>query len=146
MGILAWRNAVWAWGLALLLAAATMGCGRPSGAGRLPVFGTVTAPDGEKISGLISFVPDQGRPGPSAIASLKDGEYRFDKTNGPTAGLHRVIVARTASKEPSVKQAGSPQASPAWKKGGAAPSAPGQWTLSADVPAQGPYRLDFQLP
>ena len=146
MNVLAWRKFVAAWCLVLPLAATMIGCGRPSGEGRLPVYGTVADSGGEKISGSISFVPDQGRPGPSAIVSLKDGEYRFDKINGPTAGLHRVIVTRTVSKEPGAKQAGSPKGSPAWKKGGAAPSPATQWTLSADVPAKGPYRLDFKLP
>ena len=110
------------------------------------MYGTVTDPGGEKISGSISFVPHQGRPGPGAIASLIEGEYRFDKTNGPTVGLHRVIVTRTASKEPTAKQAGSPKGPPAGKKGVAVPSPGMPWTLSADVPAKGPYRLDFKLP
>ena len=132
--------------LAILLAVTLVGCSRSGGEGRLPVYGTVTDADGEKINGSISFVPDQGRPGPSAIASVKDGEYRFDGTNGPMAGPHRVTVTQTVAKDPSAKTAAIPQKAMAAKKGIAGPSFPGQPTLSADVPAKGPYKLDFQLP
>jgi hypothetical protein len=139
-------NAVAAWCLVLLLAMTLVGCSRSNGEGRLPLYGTVTDSSGEKVSGSISFVPDQGRPGPSAIASLKDGEYRFDTTNGPTAGPHRVNVTRTVTKDLSAKQAAAPKRSLAGKKGGVAPSSSGQPALSADVPAKGPYQLDFKLP
>jgi len=146
MKALVGRRTVAARCFALLLTAIVMGCGRPSGVERLPVFGTVTDAGGDKVSGSISFVPDQGRPGPSAIASIKDGEYRFDKSNGPTAGPHRVIVTRKATKEPVVKQTGSPGGAPTGKKNASTrlPATPS--TLSADVPAKGPYRLDFKLP
>jgi hypothetical protein len=141
-----WRSAVRAPRLALVLAAALIGCSRPSGVERLPVYGTVSDPSGEKIGGSISFVPDQGRPGPGATASLIQGEYRFDKTNGPTAGLHRVIVTRTSTKDPAGKQAGSPKRPLAGKRDANARSPTAPWTLSADVPAKGPYRIDLELP
>jgi hypothetical protein len=141
-----WRTAVAAPWLTLVLAAALIGCSRSSGVERLPVYGTVSDPSGEKISGSISFVPDQGRPGPGASASLIQGEYRFDTTNGPTAGPHRVIVTRTTMKDPPGKQAGSPKGPPAGKQNANARSPNAPWTLSADVPAKGPYKIDLKLP
>jgi hypothetical protein len=140
------RSALTAPCLALVLAAALIGCSRPSGVERLPVYGTVSEARGEKVSGSISFVPDQGRPGPGAIASLIQGEYRFDKTNGPTAGLHRVIVTKTATKDPTGKQAGSPKGPLAGKQNANSQSPTAPWTLSADVPAKGPYKIDLRLP
>jgi hypothetical protein len=140
------RSAVTTPWLALVLAAALIGCSRPSGVERLPVYGSVSEPSGEKISGSISFVPDRGKPGPGAVASLIQGEYRFDKTNGPTAGLHRVIVTRTATKDPTGKQAGSPKGQPAGKKDADTRSPTAPWIVSADVPAKGPYKIDLKLP
>ena len=142
MTVAARRKAYWTtWLPAALLMAA--GCGGPSGVPRLPVYGTVVDSSGEKIDGSISFVPDQGRSGPSAIASLVKGAYRFDKTNGPTAGPNRVIVIKTASKEPPLKPA-APAKRQA-NKGATAGRQAVEWTFSRDVAEKGPFQFDFQL-
>jgi hypothetical protein len=132
--------------VAVALAALAVGCSRPGGVDRLPVYGTVAHPSGEKINGSISFVPDRGRTGPSAVTSLVNGEYRFDQTNGPTKGLSRVIVMRTVPKEPVPKQLPGRKGRLAGAKRTTAPPPAAEWTLSADVPAGGPYKIDFQLP
>jgi hypothetical protein len=139
-------NVVAASFLSLLLALLIGGCSGSSGEGRLPVYGTVSDSSGEKISGSISFVPDQGTPGSGATASLIQGEYRFDKTNGPTAGRYRVIVTKTTMKDLSGKRAGGPKGPLAGKKDANARSPAAPWTLSADVPAKAPYQIDFKLP
>jgi hypothetical protein len=102
----------------------------------LPVCGTVTPASGEKFSGSISFLPAEGRPGPAATTSLTDGEYRFDRQDGPTAGPHRVVVNMVIPKGAALEARN--------KK---APAAGGKtsWTLSAEVPANGPYQCDFKL-
>ncbi|HVW02530.1 MAG TPA: carboxypeptidase-like regulatory domain-containing protein [Planctomycetaceae bacterium] len=65
---------------------------------RLPLTGTVTDRDGEPLEGSISFLPDGGTEGPAANASVLNGEYRFDRTNGPVAGMYRVIVSPLVDK------------------------------------------------
>jgi hypothetical protein len=65
---------------------------------RLPLGGTVTDRDGEPLEGSISFLPDAGTEGPAANASVLNGEYRFDRANGPVAGKYRVIVSPLVDK------------------------------------------------
>jgi len=130
----------------VLLLIVFVGCGRPSGVPRLPVYGTITHPNGEKIDGSVSFVPDQGKPGPSAVASLVKGEYRFDAANGPIAGPYRVTVTRTGAKAAFLERAGSPKGQPKGPKGAAGSRQPTEWKFSVDIPAKGPYQFDFKLP
>src|SRR5437016_13607117 len=82
----------------LIWGAALTGCGGSSSVERLPVHGTVALAGGETISGSISFVPAKGASGPAATVSLIDGEYQFDRSNGPGAGPHQVIVQRVIPK------------------------------------------------
>jgi hypothetical protein len=116
------------------------GCGRGSAFERLPVGGTVSLAGGEKLNGTITFLPVDGTQGPAAIASLVNGEYQFNRHNGPAAGPQRVIVNKTISKKsimdsrgkaPSGQAAGGPQKI--------------EWKQSADLKAEGPYRCDFKL-
>jgi hypothetical protein len=123
-----------------------LGCGGSGGVPRLAVYGTVAHPSGDKIDGLISFVPDQGRTGPSAVGSIVKGAYQFDKTNGPTSGPHRVIVTRTGGKEMAVKPAGAAKRPPKGPKSAVAAGPLGPWTFSRDIPENGPYQIDLQLP
>lgn len=83
-------------GALLLLAAMIVGCHGQSN--RLPLSGTVTDRDGEPLEGSISFLPDGGTEGPAANASVLNGEYQFDRTNGPIPGQYRVIVSPLADK------------------------------------------------
>ena len=121
----------------VLLAA---GCQR-SGIERLPIHGTVKTATGEKIDASISF-QRIGEKRPVANGSVKNGEYRFDRTNGPTAGPTKVLVRRIVGREGSLpsrmKAVGRepPEADPAPKV---------EWTLSADVRDDGRYVQDFVL-
>jgi hypothetical protein len=57
------------------------------------MHGTVTVANGEKLSyGSITFMPPDGKPGPSATAPVTEGNYKFDRENGPTSGPQVVIV------------------------------------------------------
>jgi hypothetical protein len=82
------------------------------------------------LNGSISFIPAQGRDGPGATCSLLKGSYQFDKSNGPVAGPHEVIIRRSVGKS---------------LPGGPAANTKGEWKLTADVPALGPYKIDFTL-
>jgi hypothetical protein len=135
-----------AWWLVVAFTAGAAGCGRPDGGvERLPVYGTVTRGSGEEISGSISFLPPKGQPAPAAVTSLVDGQYRFDRSDGPTAGPHRVVITRKIMKGQPEKQAGGAQATAAGPKSPARQPPRIEWTRSADVPAKGPYEFNFQV-
>lgn len=112
------------------------GCGRESGVDRLPVHGTVKMASGERLNGSITFIPAQGQSGPSATTKLDEGKYEFDRTNGPTAGPHTVIVKRVVSRAVTLKAIAAKQRI---RENGA------EWTLSADVADNGQYLQDFTL-
>jgi hypothetical protein len=137
------RHRIIALCLALGLGVLPLGCGKSSGVVRLPVRGVVVGPGAEKLTGSITFVPAEGRPGPAATTTLVDGQYQFDLENGPTAGRHRVIVARASSKAAmlSASSGRTSTASPA----AATKGLKTEWTLSVDVPSAKPYQCDFKL-
>lgn len=103
----------------------------------MPLAGTVVGPGGEKFSGSVSFLPPAGASGPAATASLVDGQYRFDASDGPTPGPHRVVVTRSVPKG-AVMQAVTGQGA-----SGVPPKM--RWTLSIDVPDKPPYQCDLKL-
>src|SRR5882757_4136644 len=76
---------------------ANAGCQRAGDTERIAVFGTVMSESGDPINGMISFLPDAGTSGPAATASLIDGAFAFDTTNGPVAGNYRVLIVRQVS-------------------------------------------------
>jgi hypothetical protein len=112
------------------------GCGRGHGIDRLPVRGTVMAAGGERLNGSITFVPARGQSGPSATTKLEAGKYVFDRTNGPTAGPHTVIIRRVVSRADTIKAIAAKQGT---RENGA------EWTLAADVADNGQYVQDFTL-
>jgi hypothetical protein len=119
-------------GLAPLLA----GCGRKNEVVRFPVHGTVVLADGAKLSGSISFLPAKGQSGPAATTALTDGSYKFDRSNGPAAGPHTVIVKRIVPR-PRVPDPLTVKR-PIQKAGM-------EWTRTAEVADDGRYLHDFTL-
>jgi hypothetical protein len=112
------------------------GCGRETEVDRFPVHGTVTMASGERLNGSITFLPAQGQSGPSATTKLEEGKYEFDRTSGPTAGPHTVIIRRVVSRADTLKAIAAKQRP---RENGA------EWTLSADVAKNGQYVHDFHL-
>ncbi len=112
------------------------GCGSESRMTRLPMHGTVTMASGERLHGSITFNPAQGQSGPSATTKLDDGKYEFDRTNGPVAGPHTVIIKREISRTDSLRGIAAKQRP---RQNGA------EWTLSADVSDKGQYLQDFTI-
>ena len=132
--------AVWA---LVALGTLVVGCGEDHSA-RLPIWGTVSCATREKLNGSITFLPAKGKPGPAATTSLVDGEYHFDRNNGPTAGPHRVIVNKFVPKDAMLKSLAF-KTSPASREAPVARGDKTVWTLSADVPTEAPYQCDFKL-
>jgi hypothetical protein len=116
--------------------AAVCSCQRDDGLARLAVFGKVSSDSGDPVNGTISFLPDAGTEGPAAIASLVDGIFAFDSTNGPVAGRYRVVIVRQLADE------GYKGASALQHDGSAAPE---EWSYPAEVsPAE--IEFDFRVP
>ena len=123
----------------LLLALLPAGCQR-GGIDRLPLRGTVRTAKGEKFDASISFQPEGKRP--VANGSVKDGEYRFGRIDGPTAGLTKVVVRRIVHRDQIVASRTKPAARPAAKAG---PPAKSEWTMSVTLVDDGKYIQDFTL-
>ena len=124
----------------LVLALLAAGC-RKGGIDRLPVRGTVQTAAGEKFDASISFQPLDGKR-PVANGSVKAGEYRFTRGDGPTAGRTKVIVRRIVHREESLPSRSKTKGRPPAK---ASPPPKLEWTLSADVRDDGKYIQDFIL-
>lgn len=117
--------------LAAILLSTMLGCGANSA--RIPVYGSVSGPDAQPISGSVSFTPDVGHAGPGAAASLEAGKYKFDRSNGPQPGPHQVIIARRVSKQDLDQARAGKQ------------NRKSMWTFNANVSAEGSHQFDFQL-
>jgi hypothetical protein len=87
------------------------------------------------LNASISFLPSDGKKRPAATASVKDGVYRFDRTNGPTAGPTRVIVTRLNRRDLAFPSHG----------GKPAPPVQSEWKIAVDVADDGQYLQDFNL-
>jgi hypothetical protein len=129
--------------LALIALIIASGCSGNTDVVRLPVSGTVALSNGEKLSGSITFVPATGHTGPAATTLLGDGHYQFDRTNGPTAGPHQLIVKKLPSKSVLLESRGGKK--PAESVGAAPLQRKTQWTLLVDFAENGPYQRDFTL-
>ncbi len=57
---------------------------------RLPVYGSV--PDAAGRSGRISLIPAEGTEAPAARASIRNGAFQFDESNGPMPGKYLALV------------------------------------------------------
>jgi hypothetical protein len=130
------------WALCAGLCIVAIGCGR-SNVDRLPVFGSIIGPGTEKLTGSVSFIPEGNRSSPGCVASLVNGQYRFDRTNGPGAGRYRILIRRAVTKT-RASQESSPELT------STTPETTGrdatlEWTLTRDIAANGPYQIDFEL-
>ena len=137
--------------LILLLGAvilfASAGCQRAGDGARIAVFGTVTSESGDPIDGTISFLPETGTVGPAATASLIDGAFAFDATNGPVAGNYRVLIVKQVAdrkfKGASIQEKGSRH--PAAAAGNKRPATDEEWTFAAEVSLDN-VEFEFQVP
>lgn len=103
---------------------------------RFPVHGIVTVVNGERFNGSITFLPTNGRMGPSATTKVADGSYQFDRSNGPAAGPHTVIVKKGIP-TPRIPDSVSARQS--------IPNTKTVWTESVDVADDGRYEHNFTL-
>jgi hypothetical protein len=106
------------------------------------MFGAVALATGEKLSGSITLMPAKGNTGPAATTAIVDGQYRFDTTNGPTAGPHQVMIKR-------MTLTGTPRVPSANQKGAVRPDGPVeskmQWILDVDIKPGELNQHDFKL-
>jgi hypothetical protein len=124
----------------LLIVLLPTGCQR-GGLDRLPVHGTVQTAKGEKFDASISFLPLEGKR-PVANGSVKNGEFHFGRSDGPTAGPTKVVVRRIVHRDQTGASRTKPDVRPATETG---PQAKSEWTVSATVVDDGKYNQDFTL-
>jgi len=117
-----------------------VGCGRANSLSHLPVSGTVSVSSGEKLNGSITYIPVEGRSGPAATTAVVDGKYRFDETNGPTPGEHRVIVKRIVSKRTTLESRGTPKTD-----SNSTSAVKNEWSFNCDLETRGSSQRDFNL-
>jgi len=132
----------------IVLAFCFAGCGG-SDIGRRPVFGLVQGAQGQ--TGTVTFIP-VGEPGrPSATADIEDGRYEFDGSNGPCSGQHQVHIRLRQSpeaspQEPEPKSDKILKVDRRRKRVFEAPAPIVEKTVELNVPEDGPWKLDIQLP
>ncbi|MHB1036332.1 MAG: hypothetical protein ACYC35_16925 [Pirellulales bacterium] len=125
----------------LALVAVACGCSGRSGPARVAGEGTVRRGGALVDEGLVSFQPAAGHSGPAATTVIVAGHYRFDASNGPVPGPHRVVVRVIESnKMARMKGDASADSKAAPKDGKTAPSTR---EFAFDVPELGPFRKDF---
>lgn len=107
----------------------------------------MTLANGEKPSGTINFKPDKGLPGPVANTKLTEGSYKFDRSNGPTAGPQIVTVNRVFPRSDMLKSLADKKPGPKKSIGSKqpVPTTKTQWMLAVDLADDGEYSHDFKL-
>jgi hypothetical protein len=125
------------------------GCGTDE-VGRRPIFGKIQGAEGR--NGAITLVPSAGTNGPSATASVRDGRYEFDKSNGPVSGPHRAQirldpVAQTAAAQAPASGAKIlkdvvPQPDGTFDR----PIPYDEFAVDVIVPEAPPWKVDLPLP
>jgi hypothetical protein len=137
--------------LGLLACLSFCGCGS-DGPGRDALYGKISGADEEE--GSITFVP-LGEPArPSATTAIADGRYEFSSNTGPCSGLHRVLVRfgeprAQADSQPEQPKAGTDKILQIDRRQRRAifqvPSFV-EKTIEVEVPENGRWELDIQLP
>ena len=128
-----------------LLLPLSVGCGKGSNLQRKIIEGDVTC-DGQKVAaGTVRFVPVGETKGPVTVAIIIDGHYRTFNRGGVPLGKYRVeIQARRATgkkvESPEGKMVDETIPIGAKEYGGP------QSKLTAEVTADGPDRVDFDVP
>ena len=103
----------------------------------MAVGGTVIRAGAPLASGMISFRPAKGGPGPAATTSIRAGRYQFDSRDGPMSGPQQVVILLAVE--------GKRTALPAAKTNLVA-GTPGPWTFEIDVPTDAPNEIPFNIP
>ena len=92
-------NRYWLSTCVLLLAGVTGCSDGDSKTRRLPIEGSVRFDAVPVQLGSVVFVPIKGTSGPAVTASVIDGKYKFDRTNGPVIGTYKVRFLTNAKPE-----------------------------------------------
>jgi hypothetical protein len=137
--------------LGLLACVPLGGCGS-DGPGRHALYGKISGAEDKK--GSITFVPLGEPPRPSATTAITDGRYEFGSDTGPCSGSHRVLVRfdelqPRATAQPEEPAAGSDkilQIDRRQRRVTFQPPSFVEKTVEVEVPEDGPWELDIQLP
>jgi len=128
-------------GLALMCLA---GCGGDRFTNRVEVSGQVKHAGQPLAAGTIVFTPKSGSTGPGAEAQIVNGQYKIEKTSGPTPGPYRVLIA-TQHAAGNLMPKASPKGKGKTKAKINPPSGPGPWRLEVEVPEGETFTKDFEV-
>ena len=112
---------------------------------RIEVHGNVRLQGAPLARGTISFLPLGDQSGPPAIAAIGAGSFRFDRSNGPAAGKHRVIVRMHPEDREAMWEAWLERSFARGRRVKAPMLKDGPWELEVDVPTSGPFQYDVML-
>ena len=105
---------------------------------RVAIYGTVMLEGTPLDAGTLTLLPVDGD-SPAVNCAIRQGEYAFDKTNGPVAGLHRVLIMPDVDlKTPYLPTPGQPKRSRARKE-------PLEWEQQVDIPRADSFEHNIAL-
>lgn len=76
----------------LALAVVAAGCGKGDGPVRAAASGHVSLDGAPLPAGVVRFIPTGATEGPAAAATVKDGAFELQPSEGPVVGTHRVEI------------------------------------------------------
>jgi hypothetical protein len=99
-------------------------------------------------SGSISLLPEAGNEAPSANAMIQQGDYSFNKENGPLAGAYRVLIMSAAGGNSAPVEATDAKAVGKIPGPKSAPPPPTkrEWNLKVEVPEASDFEHNIELP
>lgn len=133
-----------------LIALCVIGCG-DSGPPRFAAEGTVLLDGAPLPAGVIRFLPQGETKGPAASATIENGKFALDTSNGPVAGQHRIEIEATGHEgfavddEQAYAQKASTTRAPVIPPNPVPPMYNRQSTLSKTISPEGPNTFEFLL-
>ena len=100
------------------------------------MYGKVSLDGNFVDEGSITLLPQSDNDGPAANTTIRKGEYRFDKREGPAVGAYRVLVMRPAW---------GPTKGEAFKANMSASPPKTEWEHQVDVPAVEVFEHNINL-
>jgi len=136
----------------IAVALCVLGCGHAQGPPRVAIRGAILFQDKPLKAGRIQFVPADGARGPTAVATVTDGFYDFDRLTGPIVGKHQIQIEAILNPGFELDNEAAYAAAVLRQGGGAVlpvqpipPEFNTRTTLTATVSLDGEKKFDFNL-
>jgi len=129
---------------AAVVALAAAGCGGGDGIPREPVSGKVTVDGSALDNGLITFSPEDLTK-PAVGTAIKDGSYSMGRSDGPSAGPHKVGISSRKPTGKKLKSVDFPGTFVDEMRESLPPQYNSDSRLGVEVKHGGENRFDFEL-